>query len=291
MKTYNLADERVLKNLLKQNGFRFSKALGQNFIVDPEVCPKMARACGADAESAVIEIGPGAGALTAELAKIAKKVVAVELDSRLLPVLKETLKDFNNIEIINRDVLKTDIRRLVEDKFDGEPVFVCANLPYYITSPIIMKLLEERAPIKAATLMVQKEAGERICAPVGSRLAGAVTAAVDYYARAEKLFDVPAGSFEPAPKADGVVIKLNVREKPAVGTSDEKLFFRIVKAAFGQRRKTAANSIGAGTGVPKKIVESAIEALGLPATTRAENLNMNQLSDLCDKISHLLKKR
>lgn len=282
-----LTDIGTIKALLARHGFHFSKALGQNFIVNPSVCPRMADESGIDSESGVIEIGAGIGVLTAELAKRAKKVVCIELDSKLLPILDETLADFDNIEIINADVLKTDLAALIEEKFGGMPVYVCANLPYYITSPVIMTLLESRLPLKAVTVMVQREAAQRLCASVGSRLSGAVTVAVDYYAEARKLFDVSAGSFMPAPKVDSSVIRLDIREKPGIEVSDEKLFFSMVHAAFGQRRKTASNSISSGTGIPKAVVAEAIERCGFPPSVRAESMTAEQLAALCEALNEL----
>lgn len=282
-----LTDIGTIKALLARHGFHFSKALGQNFIVNPSVCPRMADESGIDSESGVIEIGAGIGVLTAELAKRAKKVVCIELDSKLLPILDETLADFDNIEIINADVLKIDLAALIEEKFGGMPVYVCANLPYYITSPVIMTLLESRLPLKAVTVMVQREAAQRLCAPVGSRLSGAVTVAVDYYAEARKLFDVSAGSFMPAPKVDSSVIRLDIREKPGIEVSDEKLFFSMVHAAFGQRRKTASNSISSGTGIPKAVVAEAIERCGFPPAVRAESMTAEQLAALCEALNEL----
>lgn len=282
-----LTDIGTIKALLARHGFHFSKALGQNFIVNPSVCPRMADESGIDSESGVIEIGAGIGVLTAELAKRAKKVVCIELDSKLLPILNETLADFDNIEIINADVLKTDLAALIEEKFGGMPVYVCANLPYYITSPVIMTLLESRLPLKAVTVMVQREAAQRLCAPVGSRLSGAVTVAVDYYAEARKLFDVSAGSFMPAPKVDSSVIRLDIREKPGIEVSDEKLFFSMVHAAFSQRRKTASNSISSGTGIPKAVVAEAIERCGFPPSVRAESMTAEQLAALCEALNEL----
>lgn len=280
-----LTDIGTIKALLARHGFHFSKALGQNFIVNPSVCPRMADESGIDSESGVIEIGAGIGVLTAELAKRAKKVVCIELDSKLLPILDETLADFDNLEIINADVLKIDLAALIEEKFGGMPVYVCANLPYYITSPVIMTLLESRLPLKAVTVMVQREAAQRLCAPVGSRLSGAVTVAVDYYAEARKLFDVSAGSFMPAPKVDSSVIRLDIREKPGIEVSDEKLFFSMVHAAFGQRRKTASNSISSGTGIPKAVVAEAIERCGFPPSVRAESMTAEQLAALCEALN------
>lgn len=286
---YNLTDIGVIKEILGRHGFRFSKSLGQNFIVNPSVCPRMVEESGIDENCGVIEIGAGIGVLTAEIAKRAKKVVVIEIDTKLLPILDETLRDFDNIEIINQDVLKTDISALIKEKFDGMPVYVCANLPYYITSPVIMSLLESRLPIETITVMVQKEAAQRICAPVGSRLSGAVTVAVDYYARAQKLFEVSAGSFMPAPKVDSSVIRMDIRKTPEIEVGDEALFFKMVHAAFGQRRKTAANSISAGSGIPKEIVIKAIEECGFEPSVRAESLSMENLALLSKKIENLLK--
>lgn len=278
----NLSDISVIKKILSEHGFTFSKSLGQNFLINPTVCPRMAEACGADCDTGVLEIGAGIGVLTAELVKRAKKVVSLELDTRLIPVLAETLGEFSNVEVLNADVLKLDLNKLIDDCFQGMHVAVCANLPYYITSPVIMALLESRIPVDAVTVMVQKEAAARLCAPVGSRDAGAVTVAVNYYAQAEKLFDVSAGSFMPAPKVDSSVIRLNIRKEPPVEVSDEKFFFRVIKAAFGQRRKTASNSLSAGLGIPKDKVSAAIAAAGFEPSVRAESLTMQELARLSE---------
>ena len=278
----NLSDISVIKKILSEHGFTFSKSLGQNFLINPTVCPRMAEACGADSDTGVLEIGAGIGVLTAELAKRAKKVVSLELDTRLIPVLAETLGEFSNVEVLNADVLKIDLNKLIDDCFQGMHVAVCANLPYYITSPVIMALLESRIPVDAVTVMVQKEAAARLCAPVGSRDAGAITVAVNYYAQAEKLFDVSAGSFMPAPKVDSSVIRLNIRKEPPVEVSDEKFFFKVIKAAFGQRRKTASNSLSAGLGIPKDKVSTAIAAAGFEPSVRAESLTMQELARLSE---------
>lgn len=279
----NLTDISVVRDVLSRHGFTFSKALGQNFLINPSVCPQMAERCGVDGHG-VLEIGPGVGVLTAELAKRAQKVVSLELDKRLLPVLAETLADFNNVTIVNDDALKADLRALLEEHFAGMEVCVCANLPYYITSPVIMRLLEERLSFRSITVMVQKEAADRLCAPVGSREAGAVTVAVQYYARAEKLFSVSRGSFLPAPNVDSAVIRLQIREAPAVTVADERKFFRMVKAAFGQRRKTALNAISAGMALQKADVASALERAGLLENIRAEQLSMEGLAALCEAL-------
>ena len=280
----NLSDISVIRSVLEKHGFNFSKALGQNFLINPSVCPRMAEYSLADENTGVIEIGAGIGVLTAELAKIAKKVVCVELDTRLLPILDETLADFDNIEIVNADVMKTDLKALIEEKFQGMDVVVCANLPYYITSPVITMLLESRLPIKAVTVMIQKEASDRLCTPVGSRDSGAITVCTNYYAEVRQLFNVSRGSLMPAPNVDSTVIRLDIRANPAVTVSDEKKFFRMVKAAFAQRRKTALNSISSGMGISKTQVAEALAASGLDENVRAEKLTMQELATLCENL-------
>ncbi len=282
---YNLSDLNTVRAVLSRHGFSFSKALGQNFLIDSTVCPRMAEAAVLSPEDGVLEIGPGIGVLTAQLGLRAKKVVAVELDKRLLPVLSETLGEFDNIEVVNGDVLKLDLASLLQEKFaDCKRVSVCANLPYYITSPVIMRLLEERLPLSQIVVMVQKEAAERLCAAVGTREAGAVTVAVQYYAEAEKLFSVGRNCFVPSPNVDSAVMRLAVREQPEFSVKDEKFFFKMVKAAFAQRRKTAQNGISAGLGLPKEQVAEALENIGLPKDIRAENMTMKDLSALADSL-------
>lgn len=274
----NLADYNTLVRVLQSEGFNTKKSLGQNFLVDPEVCPRMAElAC--DKNTGALEIGPGAGVLTRELCDAAKRVVSVELDERLRPVLKRTLADKDNVEVIFGDAMKLDLVALIREKFaDCERVAVCANLPYYITSPIIMMLLESRLPIDNITVMVQKEAAERLCAEVGSRDAGAVTVAVNYYAQGEILFEVDRSSFMPPPNVDSAVIKLTLREKPEIELSDEKAFFRFVKACFAQRRKTLVNTVSASMGINKDLLREALGSIDLPETARAESLTMKQLA-------------
>ena len=276
-----LSDISTIKEILSKHGFTFSKSLGQNFLINPSVCPRMAEYAGAGAGVGVIEIGPGIGVLTNELCQLAYKVVAVELDKRLLPVLDETLAEYDNVKIVKADVLELDLKQLIEEEFAGTEVVVCANLPYYITSPVIMKLLEERLPVKAITVMVQKEAAQRICAKVGVRMCGAVTVAVNYYAEPELLFHVSAGSFMPAPKVDSAVIRLNVREKPPVDADKEK-FFAVVKASFGQRRKVIANSLSAGLGMGKEKVLAILERAGVPQNTRAEALRLEDFAAIAN---------
>ncbi len=280
----NLSDINTIKEIMTRHGFNFSKSLGQNFIINPHICPRIAEEGGAGEGVCALEIGAGVGVLTAELAKRADKVVSIELDERLIPVLGETLEDFDNVTVINEDVLKADLQSIVKYNFGDKPFVVCANLPYYITSPIIMLLLESKLPCRSITVMVQKEAADRLCADVGSRNAGAVSVAVDYYAEAQKLFDVSRGSFMPSPNVDSAVIRLDIREKPPVEVEDEKFFFRMVKACFAQRRKTASNSISAGLGIPKDKVVSAITDAGFDPNVRAEKLTMQELGILCNSL-------
>lgn len=282
----NLADISVIKDILNRHGFTFSKAKGQNFLINRSVCPRMAALCIDKPECGVIEIGPGIGVLTRELAKTAQKVVAVELDSRLMPILNETLSGFDNITVLNDDILKIDLHNLIKEQFEGMPVSVCANLPYYITSPIIMSLLEQKLDIEKITVMVQKEAADRICARPGTRQAGAITLAVHYYAEPRLLFKVSPGSFMPAPKVDSAVISLNIRPEPAVNVNNEKFFFNIIKSAFSQRRKTAVNSISAVLGISKDNILSALNNYGINPAVRAEQLTLEQFADIAN---YLLK--
>ena len=278
-----LSDIGTIKDILSRHGFTFSKALGQNFLINPSVCPRMASCSGAGKGVGVIEVGPGIGVLTNELCQLADKVVAVELDKRLLPVLDETLAEYDNIKVVNADVLELDLNQLIKDEFEGLEVVVCANLPYYITSPVIMKLLEDRLPISAVTVMVQKEAAQRICAEVGPRMSGAVTVSVNYYAKPQMLFGVSAGSFMPAPKVDSAVIRLDILKEPPV-QADEGLFFAVVRAAFSQRRKVISNSLSAGLGKSKEEILAVLEAANVPPTARAEKLSLEDFAAIANAI-------
>lgn len=281
----DLYDINTVKRILSRHGFTFSKALGQNFLIDPDVCPNMAYELGADEDTGVIEVGPGIGVLTKELCRVAGKVVSIELDERLFPVLDETVGEFDNLEIVHGDVMKLDLHALIEEKLgDCKSVKVCANLPYYITSPVIMTLLESRLPIDEIVVMVQKEAGERLCAEVGSRDAGAVTVAVNYYADSELLFNVGRESFMPSPKVDSVVIRLKLRKEQIYKVDNEKRFFSLVKCAFAQRRKTALNSISNTMGVNKAELLAVFESLGIDANIRAEKLTMDELIEISRNI-------
>lgn len=278
-----LSDIGTIKEILGRHGFTFSKSLGQNFLINPSVCPRMAELSGAEKGVGVIEIGPGIGVLTNELCKLADKVVAVELDKRLLPVLDETLAEYDNIKVINADVMELDLNVLIAEEFEGMDVVVCANLPYYITSPIIMKLLEDKLPIKAITVMVQKEAAQRICAEVGSRMSGAVTVSVNYYAKPSMLFSVSAGSFMPAPKVDSAVIRLDILSKPPVQTNEKK-FFAVIKAAFSQRRKVISNSLSSGLSLSKKKTLEILKSANVPSNARAEKLSLDDFANIANNL-------
>ena len=262
--------------ILQKYNFRFQKKFGQNFLIDTHVLERIISEAGITKDDFVLEIGPGIGVLTVELAKRAKKVVSIELDSRLLPILDETLSEYDNVEIINGDVLELDLNGIIREKFGGMKVVVCANLPYYITSPIIMKLLEERLPIESLIVMVQAEAADRLCAKVGTRESGAVTIAVNFYAHTEQLFFVPRTAFMPEPKVDSKVIKLNIRKEPFAEIKDEDAFFTMIKAAFSKRRKTVMNSLVMGTATKERLADT-LDKHGIPKTSRIEQFSMDDL--------------
>lgn len=281
-----LTDISTIREILSRHGFTFSKALGQNFLINPSVCPRMADAAVRQSDPnvssvGVIEIGPGIGVLTKELLERADKVAAVELDKRLLPVLDETLHEYDHFKVVNADVLELDLHRLIKEEFDGMEVVVCANLPYYITSPVIMKLLEDRLPVSTITVMVQKEAALRLCAEPGTRDSSAITAAVRYYCDPELLFHVSSGSFMPAPKVDSAVIQLVLHE-PTIHPKSEEDFFKVIKAAFAQRRKTVLNSLSSSLSLDKNTVRAILESAGVEENARAERLTLQNFADISD---------
>ena len=278
----NLTNINVIRDIFERHGFSFSKNLGQNFLINPSVCPKIAEMGNASAGYGILEIGTGVGVLTHELAKRADKVVAVEIDSRLIPVLKETLAEHDNVTIINEDVMKADLASIIRENFDGLKVAVCANLPYYITSPVIMLLLESRLPIESITVMVQKEAGKRLCAELGTRDAGAVTAAVRYYSEPRLLFGVSRGSFMPSPNVDSCVIRLDIKKESPVSVRDEKLFFSVIRGAFSQRRKNLANSLSSSMNMEKSGVMEIIRTAGISENARPEQLKLDEFAALAD---------
>lgn len=281
----NLTSIKRLNEILKEENFSFKKSLGQNFLTDNTVCPRMAMSS-ADCNTGVLEIGPGAGVLTIELSKVAKRVVSLEIDKTLEPVLKKTVGNIDNVKVIFNDVLKTDIKKLVKEEFsDCEKVTVCANLPYYITSKIIMQILKSGANISSLTVMVQKEVADRICAKVGSSDAGLFTAEVNYYSVPEFLFKVPKGSFLPSPKVDSAVIKLNILKEPPVKVNNEEFFFKMLSACFAQRRKTLLNSLSNVMGIDKNLLRQALIDSGYPETVRGEALNLEALANLSNQLS------
>ena len=279
----------TVREILGKHGFSFSKGLGQNFIINPDICPKIAEYGNAKSGFGILEVGTGIGVLTKELAKRADKVSAVEIDTRLLPILDETLKDFDNVKIYNEDVMKADLLGIIERDFAGLRAAVCANLPYYITSPVIMLLLESHLPIDSITVMVQKEAAQRLCAKVGTRDSGAITVGVNYYGTVRKLFDVSRGSFMPAPNVDSAVIRIDIDKEPRLTGEDEKFFFSVVKAGFSQRRKTMANSLASQLGADKETVYDVLREIGISESVRIEALSMEQLTDFAVKLRAKLK--
>lgn len=275
----------TIKDLFERHGFAFTKSLGQNFLINPTVCPKIADMGGCKKGTAAIEIGTGVGVLTTELARRCDKVIAIEIDTGLKPILEETLSEFDNVEVIFADVMKTDLKAIIDEKLsDFEEIFVCANLPYYITSPVIMKLLEERIRIKALTVMVQKEAADRLCAKVGERDCGAVTVAVNYYSTPKLLFKVGRGSFMPSPNVDSAVIRLDVSQEKKYSVSDEALFFKIVRASFAQRRKQLLNPLSSALGIEKSVLSDMLVSCGIKTTARAEELKMQDFVNLCETV-------
>ena len=281
----DLCNEKDIRALLGRHGFRFSKSMGQNFLIEGWVPRDIAEASGAGPDTGVLEIGPGIGVLTKELSAVCGRVAAVELDRRLPDVLAETLADCPNVQVVPGDVLQMDLQALFADQFAGcDRLQVCANLPYYITTPVLMRLLESELPIERLVVMVQLEAAKRLCAPLGARDCGAVSAAVEYYTQAEILFEVGRESFYPSPNVDSAVIALTRRQQPPVQVTDEGYFFRVVKGAFLQRRKTLANSLNAALGVPKAELTALFQSLGLSATVRAEQLTMSQMAALANAL-------
>ncbi len=273
MEDKRLYSPKYIKEILEKHGFRFSKSLGQNFLIDGNIVRKIVDAGDITASDYVIEIGPGMGTLTEELALRAKKVVAIEIDNTLLPILDETLGKYNNVEVVHGDVLKIDIQKLIEEKLDGGPVKVVANLPYYVTTPIIAKLIEDNLNLESIIVMVQKEVAERMEAGPGGKEYGSLSLFVNFYSKPEIVVKVPKTVFMPQPKIDSAVIKLTIKkELPDV---DKVQFFKVVKAAFSKRRKTILNSLSTyGFNIEKETIREALEKLNISVDTRAENLSV-----------------
>ena len=291
MATMNLCDYKTVRQIMAMFGLTFRKEFGQNFLTDRSVVEDIADECCQNAESTILEIGPGIGTLTYELAERYGQVVSLEIDRGLIPVLQYTLGEFDNVKVINEDVMQTDLASLLEPYFAKGPVSVCANLPYYITTPILMKLLECGLPFEYITIMIQAEVADRLCAKAGSKDYGAITAVLAYYGTAEQLFRVSADRFLPAPKVDSAVVRIKLhREKPYRPRS-EAMLFRTIKAAFGQRRKTLSNALSAGFGeLSKEQINEAILACGHDLNIRGERLDIAQFTALSDRLLDLIQK-
>lgn len=282
----NLTNPTQLKNILAAYGFSFSKSLGQNFLIDENVLNKIIDGSGINEEWGALEIGPGAGTLTRALAKSSKKTVAVEIDKRLMPLLGYTLDEFKNTKVINEDVMALDLNALIKEEFGDMEVAVCANLPYYITTPIIMKVLEECQRVRSMTVMIQKEVAERMVAKPGGKDYGALSVAVQFYTEPKIVCHAEPHCFMPQPKVASTVISLKVLDKPAVEVKNKKLFFEIVKSAFGQRRKTLLNALSKSPyiSVKKEDIAEAIENANLPLDIRGERLGLSEFSKIADFI-------
>lgn len=285
----NLCDIKTVKQVMGMFHLTFRKEFGQNFLTDRSVVEDIADACCQDENSTILEIGPGMGTLTYELALRHKSVVALEIDRGLIPVLDYTLGEFDNVTVHNEDVMQADLEALLAPAFEDGPVSVCANLPYYITSPILMKLLECGLPFDYITVMIQKEVADRLCSPAGGKDYGAITAVLSYYGEAEKLFVVPADKFIPAPKVDSAVIRIRLYKERPYHPKDEALMFRTIKAAFAQRRKTLSNALSAGFAeLTKEQINDIIASCGHESTIRGERLDIAQFVELSDKIFDLI---
>lgn len=280
-----LYSPKVMSDILKKYNFRFSKNLGQNFLIDGNILDKICDGINLDKDNEVIEIGPGIGTLTSALAERARKVIAIELDKRLLPILDDTLNSYKNIEVIHGDVLKLNLNNIIEEKFENKKVKLAANLPYYITTPIIMKLLEQKVNLESIIVMVQKEVAERMKASPGSKAYGALSIAVQYYSNPEIVTIVPKNVFIPKPNVDSAVIKLDVYSKPRVDVKDEQLFFNVVKGAFALRRKTLVNSLSSSdVGINKEEIKEILRDLNIKENIRGEKLSIEQFALLADSI-------
>lgn len=283
----DLSSPGTVKSIREKYGLQLSKSLGQNFITDRNILEKIIEGAGVEDGDMVIEIGPGIGVLTAELAERASFVTAVEIDGRLIPILEETLSEYDNIRIVNQDILKTDLGRIIEEsrqdgRFTGK-VHIIGNLPYYITTPIIMKLLEEQVPADSITVMMQKEVADRIRSAPGSKTYGAISVAVQYYCRVTKVTDVPKESFVPRPKVESTVLNLEPLDAKAIELKDEKVFMRCIKAGFAQRRKTLLNSLASAGGMDKDKVKRILAAAGIDPGRRAETLTVEEFGRIANE--------
>lgn len=279
----------TIEAIKEKHRFQLSKSLGQNFITDKHVIERIVEGAGPSEKDLVIEIGPGIGVLTAEAAQQAAKVIAIEIDSKLIPILGETLAEYDNVEVINQDILKTDLNKIIDEQrqlgnFTGD-VKIIGNLPYYITTPIIMHILENSIHAESITVMMQKEVADRIKASPGNKTYGAISAAVQYYCEVEQVISVPKEVFVPRPKVDSAVLKLTIRKETPVDLIDEKAFFACIKAGFGQRRKTLLNSLTGTYGLSKDEIRAILEKAGIDPVRRAETLDMNEFADIANGVA------
>ena len=286
-----LGNPKYTIEVLQKYGFVFQKRFGQNFLIDTHVLERIIEASEITKDDFVLEIGPGIGTMTQYLAEAAREVTAVEIDDALIPILKDTLKEWDNVTVLHGDILKTDIRKIADEKNQGRPIKVVANLPYYITTPIIMGLFESHVPVDSITVMVQKEVADRMQTGPGSKDYGALSLAVQYYAEPKIVANVPPNCFMPRPKVGSAVIRLTRHQNPPVTTLDEKLMFRLIRASFNQRRKTLSNSLKNSRELPysKEEVETAITECGLPLNIRGEALTLEQFARLSEAFSKLNK--
>ncbi|MEB1809647.1 MAG: 16S rRNA (adenine(1518)-N(6)/adenine(1519)-N(6))-dimethyltransferase RsmA [Bacillaceae bacterium] len=277
--------------ILEKYKFSFKKSLGQNFLIDLNILARILDAAGVNEQVGAIEIGPGIGALTEQLAKRAEKVVAFEIDQRLLPVLGDTLSPYDNVKIIHSDVLKADVSQVMREEFkEGQDVMVVANLPYYVTTPILMKLLEEKLPIKRIVVMIQKEVADRIAAKPGSKDYGSLSIAAQYYAKAETVFTVPKTVFVPQPNVESAVLRLTIREEPPVEVEDESFFFEVIRSSFAQRRKTIFNNLTHHFGKDRKEqIEVALTTASVDPKRRGETLSIEEFAQLSNELTRILK--
>ena len=282
-----LGNPKYTIEVLQKYGFVFQKRFGQNFLIDTRVLDRIIEASEITKDDFVLEIGPGIGTMTQYLADAAREVTAVEIDDALIPILQDTLKEWDNVSVIHGDILKTDIRKIADEKNQGRPIKVVANLPYYITTPIIMGLFESHEPVDSITVMVQKEVADRMQTGPGSKDYGALSLAVQYYAKPEIVANVPPNCFMPRPKVGSAVIRLTTYDNPPVEVDDEKLMFRIIRASFNQRRKTLANGLknAADLDIPKELIAESIESLGHGPSVRGEALTLEEFAALSNYIS------
>ena len=278
-------------DILKKYDFHFQKKFGQNFLIDTHVLEKIIDAAGVTKDDFVLEIGPGIGTMTQYLCERAREVMAVEIDDKLIPILADTLSAYDNVTVVNEDILKLDIDQIAREHNDGKPIKVVANLPYYITTPIIMGLFESHVPVDSITVMVQKEVADRMQTGPGSKDYGALSLAVQYYAKPEIVANVPPNCFMPRPNVGSAVIRLTRHEKPPVEVEDEKLMFRIIRASFNQRRKTLANGLNNSPEIhlPKEVIQESIVSLGVPENIRGEALSLEQFAELSNEIGQRMK--